>query len=279
MIDPDILNFYELGLEQDRLKNPHRSIEYHRTMDILRRHLPPPPATVLDVGGGPGRYALALAALGYQVHLIDPVPLHIEQAQASSEAVDHHLAGIMFGDARHLDQPDACADAVLLLGPLYHLTSVADRHRAWSEARRVLRPGGTVVAAGASRYYTTWEMLSKGTLNLPGAQEAVQQHIATGQHRNPGRDYQRLWTTAYFHDPNELAGEAAAAGLTVRALLAVEGPAKLLPDLADRMREQASTQQLMAAIRRLETEPSVLGLSSHVLVIADITGGEQGAAQ
>ncbi|WP_067127945.1 class I SAM-dependent methyltransferase [Microtetraspora malaysiensis] len=269
MIDTDIIDFYNRGLEQERLKDARRSIEYHRTMDVLQRFLPPPPATILDVGGGPGLYALTLAALGYQVHLIDPVPLHVEQAQASSDLAEHRLASARLGDARDLSQADASADAVLLLGPLYHLTTVADRHQAWSEARRVLRPDGMVVAAGASRYYTIWEMLSKGILNVPGAEETVQQHIATGQHRNPGRDFERLWTTAYFHDPHELASEAVAAGLAVRALFAVEGPAKLLPDLADRMRDSVSREQVVAAIRRLESEPSVLGLSSHILVIAD----------
>ncbi|MDH6577212.1 class I SAM-dependent methyltransferase [Kitasatospora sp. MAP5-34] len=276
MIDPDILDFYAQGREQDRLKDPRRSIEYWRTMDILLRHLPPAPATVLDIGGGPGLYALTLAALGYRVHLIDPVPLHVDQAQAASTSAERPLVSAQLGDARTLDHPDGHADAVLLLGPLYHLTDPADRARAWTEAHRVLRPGGAVIAAGASRYYTTWEMLSKGTLDLPGAEDVVRQHLATGQHRNPERDFDRLWTTAYFHDPAELAAEARAAGLAVRALLAVEGPAKLLPDLAERMGEEADRERVLMAIRRTETEPTVLGLSSHVLAVAEVPAAGDG---
>ncbi|MGG8410495.1 class I SAM-dependent methyltransferase [Streptomyces sp. 12297] len=267
-LDPEILAFYNEGREQDRLAAPHRAIEYWRTMDILLRHLPAAPATVYDVGGGPGRYALDLAALGYTVHLLDPVPLHAEQAAAASSTASRPLAGVQVGDARMLPYATDSADAVLLLGPLYHLTDEADRRRAWAQAQRVVRPGGTVIAVGASRFYTAWQLLSQDILALPGSEDLVEEHLSTGQHRNPGRDFERLWTTAYFHAPDELVGEAQDAGLTVRALLAVEGPAKLL-DLGELMGTQAQRERILAAIRRTEAEASVLGMSSHVLVVAD----------
>jgi ubiquinone/menaquinone biosynthesis C-methylase UbiE len=85
------------------------------------------PATVVDVGGGAGAYAMPLASAGYQVHLIDPVPLHVEQAAAASRQAGTSLTGISAGDARDLPVADHSADAVLLLGPLYHLTSREDR--------------------------------------------------------------------------------------------------------------------------------------------------------
>ncbi|MFD3676856.1 class I SAM-dependent methyltransferase [Streptomyces sp. NPDC058613] len=268
-LDLEVLDFYNEGYEQDRLTAPHRAIEFWRTMDILARHLPVAPVTVYDIGGGPGRYALALAAAGYDVHLLDPVTLHTDQAAAASKASDHPLASVRRGDARALPYETHSGDAVLLLGPLYHLTTASGRARVWSEAARVLKPGGTVIAVGASRYYTVWQMLSQDLLALPGAEATVAEHLATGQHRNPGRDFERLWTTAYLHTPDELASEAQTAGLTVQALLAVEGPAKLLPDLATQMTDERGRERVLAAIRRTEAEPSVLGLSSHILVVAD----------
>ncbi|MFJ3310319.1 methyltransferase domain-containing protein [Streptomyces sp. NPDC086549] len=273
---PEILDYYNAGHEQDRLTAPHRLIEYWRTLDILQRHLPTPPATIYDVGGGPGRYALDLAALGHHVHLLDPVPLHTEQARAASAAAEQPLAGVRLGDARALPYETDSADAVLLLGPLYHLTTAEDRHRAWAEAARVLRPGGTVIGVGASRYYTAWQVLSQDLLGLPGAESVIAEHLATGQHRNPGRDFERLWTTAYLHTPHELADEARTAGLGVRVLLAVEGPAKLLPNLAEQMTTTRGRDRVLAAIRRMEAEPSVLGLSSHILVVAGTASGTPG---
>ncbi len=267
MLDADVRAFYEKGWERDRLKDPRRSIEYLRTLDILERFLPLTSA-VLDVGGGPGTYALALAAAGHAVTLLDPVALHVDQAREASKEAPVQLAHIGQGDARALPYPGRSFDAVLLLGPLYHLVDDDDRHKAWREAHRVLRPGGIVVAAAISRYYSTWEMLSKNKLDLPGAEESVQEHLRSGQHRNPTDDYEQLFTTAYFHDPMELAEEARLADLQPCALLAVEGPTKLLPDLADRLQDPARADQVLRALRRLEDEPTVLGTSEHVIVVA-----------
>ena len=70
---------YESGVEATRLSGPGR-LEFLRTMAIVERHLPEPPQAVADIGGGPGVYATALASAGYRVHLLDAMPLHIEQA-------------------------------------------------------------------------------------------------------------------------------------------------------------------------------------------------------
>src|SRR5438132_9956143 len=105
--------------EANRLWRGAGELERVRTQAILKRLLPGPPATVLDVGGAAGVHALWLAREGYEVHLIDPVPHHIEQAQvASLTQPAHPLASCELGDARDLRWPDQQVDAVLLLGPL-----------------------------------------------------------------------------------------------------------------------------------------------------------------
>ncbi|MEU8333635.1 methyltransferase domain-containing protein [Micromonospora arborensis] len=265
-ITPEILAFYTHGAEEERLNDPRRHIEYLRTLDLLTRHLPAA-ATVADVGGGPGAYALRLAADGHRVHLVDPVPLHLEQAEARSADAKSPLTSILRGDARQLPLDSGSCDAVLLLGPLYHLTDAADRARAWAEAHRVLVSSGVVVAAATSRFYTTWEYLAKNLYDDPAVEEILARHLRDGQHRNPTGD-RRLFTTGYFHTPHELAVEATAAGLHPHAVLAVEGAAKLLPDLAERLRDPHRRDLLLRAIRRIEAEPSLLGMSEHVLLIA-----------
>ena len=265
-LDPEIAGHYAEVPERDRL-GPF-SLERVRTWELLVRHLPPAPAVVLDVGGAAGVYALPLAARGYQVHLVDPVAVHLEQAlHASGEQPQSPLAGATVGDARRLEWPDDAAAAVLLLGPLYHLTDRADRVRALAEARRVLRPGGVLAAAAISRFASTCDGLLRGSLDDPAFEAIAERDLRDGQHRNPtGRP--EWFTTAYFHLPGELAGEVAEAGLRLQALLAIEGPAWMLPDIEQRLADPARRETVLRAIRRVETEPSLLGASSHLLAVA-----------
>src|SRR4051794_7869657 len=120
-----------------------------RTWDLFERFLPEPPARVVDIGGGPGVHAAHLSRRGYQVRLLDAVPTHADQARAISAAmaasgpVAPYTAVV--GDARELPWDDASADVALLLGPLYHLHEREERLAALAEARRVLRPGGTLM--------------------------------------------------------------------------------------------------------------------------------------
>ena len=159
---------------------------------------------------------------------------HVEQAlRDAGEQPEAPLAGATVGDARQLDRPDASVDAVLLLGPMYHLTDRDDRVQALGEARRVLRPGGVVAAAAISRFASTMDGLLRGYLDDPAFEAIVERDVRDGQHRNPTGN-PRWFTTAYFHLPEELSGEIAEAGLRLDALMAVEGPAWMLPDIQQR---------------------------------------------
>ena len=83
-----VVTYYESGVENDRLASGIGRLELARTESLLRRLLPPAPSRVLDVGGGPGRYAAMLAHQGYEVVLVDPVPLHVEEARARVVAIE-----------------------------------------------------------------------------------------------------------------------------------------------------------------------------------------------
>src|SRR5262249_34595901 len=141
MSTDEIQNYYALGQEQNRLLD-EGDVERLRTEAILSRYLPPAPAVIYDVGGGAGVYAFHLAEKGYEVHLIDFSPLHVEQARAYSANIAIRLASISRGDARSLAVPSGSAQGVLLLGPLYHLVERTDRLQALRETHRILRPGG-----------------------------------------------------------------------------------------------------------------------------------------
>jgi ubiquinone/menaquinone biosynthesis C-methylase UbiE len=266
MIDHSIAAHYELGFERDRLfREGEPRLELTRTLELLDRFLPAEPARLIDVGGGPGAYAAVWARRGYDVHLYDLLDLHVQQAQQAAEAQPEHSFTAQVADARSIPEPDASADAVVLLGPLYHLTEPSHRAEALLEARRVLKPGGVVAAVGISRFAALLDGLWQGWLGDPLFRDLAERDLVDGQHRNPDPvRYPQWFTTAYFHRPDELVGEVSSAGFDAVSLHGVEGPGWLMQEHwsdADRR------EQMLFAARAVESEPSLSGLSSHMLVV------------
>jgi SAM-dependent methyltransferase len=262
-LDRDLQAHYAEGRERGRLTSAP-SLELVRTQVLLARFLPAPPARVLDVGGGPGVHATWLAGRGYDVELVDPVRLHVEQATAAGLPA-------AVGDARDLDRPDASFDAVLLLGPLYHLVDPADRSRALREARRVVRPGGVVLAAAISRYASTFDGFFAGLVDAEGFPALMREDLRTGQHRNPGH-HPDFFTTAYFHGADDLGGELAGAGWTVDAVLPVEGPLHWAPALARRLADPGQMQLVLDVLERVERDPRMTNATAHLLAVGHRPG-------
>jgi SAM-dependent methyltransferase len=257
-VDEEIRSYYEAGLERDRLGQGYSRIELVRTQELLSRHLPPPPAKVLDVGGGPGAYAAWLADGGYEVKLVDATPLHVQQALELAAGRFHAAEG----DARRLDEPDGSYDVVLLLGPLYHLLEHEDRLAALGEARRVLRPGGLLAAAAISRFASLLDGLLRDLLDAEGW-ALVQRDLADGKHLPEGN--QALFTNAYFHRPEELQAEVEAAGFHVEGFFGIEGPGWVRAESLD---DERIFEDVVRVARAIEQEPAIIGASAHFLVAA-----------
>jgi len=262
-----IVCFYGDADEESRLRQNWFQLEHARTQELILRHLPPAPATIVDVGGGAGAYACWLAALGYRVHLIDPSPKHVQQAQtASARQLDHPLASAEVGDARKLPHADNSADGLLLLGPLYHLVEREQRLACLHEARRVLRPGAVLWGAGISHFASLFDSLTHGFFDDPAFAPIVARDLEDGQHRNPTGN-PLYFTDAFFHRPGELSREFLAAGFQVLAIVAIEGPAWLARDFDRMWADPAQRERLLEAVRKVEREPSILGASAHVMAI------------
>jgi ubiquinone/menaquinone biosynthesis C-methylase UbiE len=263
----DVIAHYEQADEDSRLEAGWFRLEFARTKELILRHLPPVPSLVLDVGGGSGVYAGWLATLGYEVVLVDPVPKHIEQALKRSRNQERAIARIQVGDARKLDQDDDSVDCVLLLGPLYHLTEADERLICLKQAFRVLRTGGILFAAAISRYASLLDSLLHGFFDAVDFASILENDLRNGQHRNlTGKlDY---FTTAYFHRPEELVNELAAADFKLEKLAAIEGPGWMAKDFDRLWRDVVQRERLLRYVRTLEYAPELVGASPHFMAIA-----------
>jgi SAM-dependent methyltransferase len=189
------------------------------------------------------------------------MPLHVEQLTAdTAEVTGIHTA---VGDVRDLDLPDASVDAVLLLGPLYHLIDHAERVRALRECARIVRPGGPVFAAAISRWAARIDGMLRERIYLkyPAAPGLINEVDRTGMlpplHEGG--------FTAFCHRPGELRDEIAEAGLEVTDLVSVEGPAYILGDLDARMADPVDRSVALEVARAIERVPELAGLGPHLI--------------
>jgi SAM-dependent methyltransferase len=199
--------------------------------------------------------------------LVDAVPLHIEQARQASEAQPlQPITSVRVGDARHLDHADESVEAVLLHGPLYHLTRRPDRLAALSESARVLRPGGLLLAFGISCYASTLVGLVNWWIEDDDYLRMIERELADGQHRPPA-NWPGLFTTAYFHHPGELGAELQEAGIIHEGTLAVQGPGWLVPDLEAKWTNKDQREAILHIVRLLETDTVALSMTPHLVAI------------
>jgi SAM-dependent methyltransferase len=258
---PEVERFYSETIdESERLSvAADGRLELIRTQELLRRYLPPAPAKIVDVGGGPGVHAKWLVADGYEVDLVDPIARHVEQASSICRA--------SIGDARHLDAADDSYDVVLLLGPLYHLPDPADRRQALAEARRVMRPGGMVAVAAINRYASLFEHTALAHLHTPRMQASISEIMRTAVY-----DGKRGFTLSYFHRAEELTDELHESGLADVEMFGVEGPAWSLLKAVEQHEgdspSDALFESVLTASRLAEPYSELLCASSHLLAIA-----------
>lgn len=215
-----IEGFYDDCTQREWERLDRHRTEFAVTMKALDEYLPPAPADVLDIGGGPGRYAIELTRRGYAVTLLD-----LAQANLDMAAVKAAEAGVSLHAALHANALDLSAfadhtfDAVLLMGPLYHLISLEDRIRCIQEAKRVLKPGGLIFAAFINRYGVFIDGAAKYPQHVYERRELWEGIWRDGVNPPPHDSF----TDAYFAMPAEVVPLMEDQGFSTLKLLGLEG--------------------------------------------------------
>ena len=262
MENTDIRDYYQNRYnENERMQR--QPLEFLRCKDIISRYLTPERMAIADIGGATGVFSYWLAQQNHNVHLLDYTPLHIEQARENGAALGLELASASVGDARALPYADAQFDLALLMGPLYHLQDASDRARCLTEAHRTLKPGGTVICEGISRYANLLGSLHEKLIDDDRFISLLDENLATGNH-NPGDT--PYFTTAYMHAPHELADELTQAGFVDIKLIAVEGVAFAL-NTSEIMADERQRSLLLKYIKQTESNPDLIGTTGHFIAV------------
>jgi ubiquinone/menaquinone biosynthesis C-methylase UbiE len=247
--------------EWERVGVRHRT-EFALSMRAFADHLPRPPASVLDVGGGPGRYAIALAQQGYAVTLLDLSQANLDFARARASEAGAQLVDVLRGNALDLAAfADASFDVVLLMGPLYHLTQEADRHTALHEAWRVLKPGGVIACACIMRFAPLREAARANPAMLLEQRDVMQRVLDEGILEMEGN-----FTTAYLMRPGEVQPLCEEHGFQTLALLAAEGIISLIGEKVNET-DGELWRAWVDLNYRLGHDPGVHGATEHLLYL------------
>ncbi|GAC1632628.1 MAG: methyltransferase domain-containing protein [Ktedonobacteraceae bacterium] len=258
-----IEHYYEDSYKEWQRLERHR-MEFAVTLRALHEYLPTTPQAVLDNGGGPGRYSLALSSRGHQVTLLDlsQYNLHFAQQKAQEDKLTIHQ--YIQGNALNLPALwTASFDAVLLLGPLYHLLTESERRQAIREVWRVLRPGGLIFAVFITRYGALRDLAQNSPDLLLEMLAEWEEIIRTGIYRaGQGVGF----TDAYFAHPAEIEPLMEDTGFVMLDLIGCEGIIARIEELVNQL-TGAAWQSWVDLNYQLGHQPSLYGASDHLLYI------------
>jgi SAM-dependent methyltransferase len=247
--------------ELHRLDNPFEGAVERELHARAFAELIPPGSRVLDLGGGPGHWTAWLLARGHRVVLGDLSPAMLEIARRELAGAVPGPEAIVELDARDLSAfPDGEFDTVLALGPFYHLVDEGDRQAALHEVRRVLRPGGLLLATVMGRYAWMLTSLLSGAPHAGGLPELLRE----GVYRSP---VDGPLTEAYLFEAASVVPFFAAGGFEPVRLMASQGFLNQVQEEVEELRrrdEEAYTQLLELAYGHA-SDPSILGLGGHLL--------------
>lgn len=261
-----IIDYYSVFDEWGRLER--EPIEFIINWHYIQHHLPAQ-SHVLDNGAGPGKYSVELAKNGHTVTLSDITPklVEIAKGKVSESGLLERFNGFHVLNATHLDGlADETYDASLMMGPLYHLQTEQERKAAVMELHRVTKKDGLIFAAFQSRMRMTINSLQFPEHWKPhDNMKSIMEFGETGifNHMDQGR-----FTGAYYFNLDEIIPFMEEHGFETIELIGSSGIAGLLGKEQQQYWEQRGEyQQMMELLIQTAKNPSILGISSHLLYI------------
>jgi SAM-dependent methyltransferase len=208
-----VKDFYDSNAEVEwkRLDLPLCKIELASTLRLIEKYFPEE-GCVCDIGGGPGRYTIELIRRGYRVTLLDISEQEIALARNELDKAGLKAERLIVGNALDLSQLDSDSfDAVLLLGPLYHIVDSDRRICALKEITRILRPRGTAIIA----YLNCWGLVKTGIADFPSQFRDITTLRTMLEERSFSGQSLKNFPECYWSNPDIALSEVKEGGLTV----------------------------------------------------------------
>lgn len=256
--------FYNKASEETRLDKGMGVFEFERIKSLIEKYISSSSSTIIDIGGGTGKYSEWLAKKGHQVHLVEPVAKHIKLAQNRTNKLKNKFS-VHLGESRKLEFPNNFADLIILHGPLYHLQKKEDRDLTICEAKRVLKNNGIILGFAINYTASTLVGLLNGLIHKRPFFEMCKEELTTGIH-NPPDDFPWLLAEAYYHKPEQLKEEFLNQELTHLNTYAVEGMAWLDKDYFTNMMDDKKQKTLLELIQVTENDSYLLPFSPHMMI-------------
>jgi len=261
----EIIYFYTKNNEDTRMAD--NKLEFIRSKEIISRYLSKDKMNILDVGGATGAFSFWLVNLGHKISLIDFVPKHIDIAKQKQLQSSIKLESLLVGDARKLPYEDGKFDIVLVMGPLYHLKNVDDREKCLKEAYRVLKHNGRIICSYISRFASVLDGFKYDLIYDSEFVRIMQDDVYTGIHKNINKN-EKYFTDAYLHHADEIPIELKNAGFIFESLIAVTSFGNMISDVDKKLEDDEYRKTLLSAIRMVESDKTLIGVSSHYMGIA-----------
>jgi ubiquinone/menaquinone biosynthesis C-methylase UbiE len=264
LISKELDDFYNKASEETRLEKGMGIFEFERIKELIELHISNPKATIIDVGGGTGKYSEWLATKGHNVHLVEPVLKHIKLAEKRANRLKNPFS-VAIGEAKKLPFKTASADLVILHGPLYHLQKREDRVAAILEAKRVLKKGGIILGFAINATASTVVGLMNGMIHANSFFDMCKEELTTGIHNAP-KDFPFLLADAFYHKPQDLKAEFLEQNLNFINLFAVEGMIWLDNEYFANMLDKRKSKTLKALQTLTQNDQYLLPFSPHMMI-------------
>lgn len=264
-----LTKYYQKRVETEWHRLDKYRMEFSITKRVLHDYLPSAPASIADIGGGPGKYAIYLTKHGYEITLVDIVKENIAYAKIKAREANVRLYNTITANAANLNMlPNCIFDAVLLMGPLYHLVSVKEQKIVLAEANRILRPEGVIIVSFISFYERLRFLAKYEPAYLALHKSQIYKLLKTGILRGSTKlaNGMESFTTAYFTHPKDINKLMEDNGFSFQALHGVEVITGNPYDETTKL-DDVKWKDWVDVSYWLSTDPYLLGASDHLLYV------------